>query len=143
MQDWKKAGKRLLFPPIWLIALLTVICAIALAVIFINGWEMRPFAYVCYALAFYTLTIICIACWKMLPGYYKGVKNKMHGNKYIDRYITDDVFKSNVGLYRSLAINLIYIVVNAVSGYIYQTFWFAIFAVYYAIIAVMRFFILL
>jgi len=63
----------------------------------------------------------------------------MHANKYIDRYMTDAVFKTNVGLYRSLAINLIYVVVNAVSGYIYETYWFGIFAVYYAIIAVMRF----
>ena len=53
--------------------------------------------------------------------------------------MTDAVFKSNVGLYRSLAINLIYVVVNAVSGYIYQTYWFVIFAIYYAIIAMMRF----
>ena len=53
--------------------------------------------------------------------------------------MTDAVFKSNVGLYRSLAINLIYVVVNAVSGYVYQTYWFGIFAVYYAIIAMMRF----
>ena len=63
----------------------------------------------------------------------------MHENQYIDRYITDAVFKSNVGLYRSLAINLIYVVVNAVSGYIYRTYWFVIFAIYYAIIAMMRF----
>ena len=139
MQDWKKVGKKLLFPPVWIIALLTVICTVALVAIFINGWEMSPLAYVSYVLAFYTLTVICIVCWKVLPGYYKSVKSKMHENKYIDRYMTDAVFKSNVGLYRSLAINLIYVVVNAVSGYIYQTYWFVIFAVYYAIIAMMRF----
>lgn len=139
MQDWKKVGKKLLFPPVWIIALLTVICTVALVAIFINGWEMSPLAYISYVLAFYTLTVICIVCWKVLPGYYKSVKSKMHENKYIDRYVTDAVFKSNVGLYRSLAINLIYIVVNAVSGYIYQTYWFVIFAVYYAIIAMMRF----
>ena len=139
MQDWRKVGKKLLFPPVWIIVLLTVICTVALVAIFINGWEMSPLAYISYVLAFYTLTAICIVCWKVLPGYYKSVKSKMHENKYIDRYMTDAVFKSNVGLYRSLAINLIYIVVNAVSGYIYQTYWFVIFAVYYAIIAMMRF----
>ena len=139
MQDWKKVGKKLLFPPIWIITSLTVICTVALVAIFINGWEMCPLAYVSYVLSFYTLTTICIACWKVLPDYYKIAKSKMHENKYIDRYITDAVFKSNVGLYRSLAINLIYIVVNAVSGFIYQTYWFVIFAVYYAIIAMMRF----
>lgn len=139
MQDWKKVGKKLLFPPIWIIALLIVICTVALVMIFINGWEMSPLAYVSYVLAFYTLIVICIVCWKVFPDYYKRAKSKMHENKYIDRYITDAVFKSNVGLYRSLAINLIYVVVNAVSGYIYQTYWFVIFAVYYAIIAMMRF----
>ena len=139
MRDWKKIGNKLLFPPIWIIVLLTVICAVALVEIFINGWEMSPLAYVSYVVSFYTLTVICIVCWKVLPGYYKSVRNKMHENKYIDRYMTDAVFKSNVGLYRSLAINLIYVVVNAVSGYIYQTYWFVIFAVYYAIVAMMRF----
>ena len=100
---------------------------------------MNPFAYVSYVLSFYTLIVICIFCWQVLPGGYKNAKSKLHENKYIDRYMTDAVFKSNVGLYRSLAINLIYVVVNAVSGYVYQTYWFGIFAVYYAIIAMMRF----
>lgn len=139
MRDWKNIGKKLLFPPVWIIALLTVICTASLVAIFINGWEMIPLAYVSYVLSFYTLTVVCIFCWKVLPGFYKNTKSKLHENKFIDRYITDAVFKSNVGLYRSLAINLIYVVVNAVSGYIYQTYWFVIFAVYYAIIAMMRF----
>jgi hypothetical protein len=107
--------------------------------IFVQGWEMSLPAYICYVLAFYTLTVLCVFGWKVLPGYYRALKNKMHANQYLDRYMTDAVFKTNVGLYRSLAINLIYVVVNAVSGYIYETNWFGIFAVYYAIIAVMRF----
>ena len=139
MQDWKKIGKKLLFPPLWIIVLLTIACTIALVEIFLNGWEMHPLAYASYVLSFYTLTVICIVCWKVLPGCYKSMKNKMHRNQYIDKYMTDAIFKSNVGLYRSLAINLIYVVVNAVSGYIYQTYWFVIFAIYYAIIAMMRY----
>jgi len=64
---------------------------LALVEIFINGWEMHPMAYAGYVLSFYTLTVICIACWKVLPGFYKSMKNKMHDNQYIDRYITDAV----------------------------------------------------
>lgn len=139
MQNWKEIGRKLLFPPVWLVGVLTVISAVALVAIFIHGLEMSIPAYPCYVLAFYTLTVLCVFGWKVLPGYYKAIKHKMHANKYIDRYMTDAVFKTNVGLYRSLAINLIYVVVNAVSGYIYQTYWFGIFAVYYAIIAVMSF----
>ena len=139
MRDWKEIGKKLIFLPMWLIILLTIISTVALVEIFVNGWDMSPFANVIYVLSFYTLAVICITCWKILPHYYKAVRSKLQKNKYIDRYMTDAVFKSNVGLYRSLAINLIYVVVNAVSGYVYQTYWFGIFAVYYAIIAMMRF----
>ena len=139
MRDWKEIRKKLIFPPMWLIILLPIITTVALVEIFVNGWDMSPLAYVIYVLSFYTLAVICIACWKILPHYYKAVRSKLQENKYIDRYMTDAVFKSNVGLYRSLAINLIYVVVNAVSGYVYQTYWFGIFAVYYAIIAMMRF----
>ncbi len=138
MRDWRKIGKKLLFPPIWVIALLTIISAAALITVFVKGWEMTLLAYISYAVSAYTLAVLCVLCWKVVPGYYKAIKRKMHNNKYIDRYMTDAVFKSNVGLNRSLAINLIYVVVNAVSGYIYQTYWFVIFAVYYAIIAIMR-----
>jgi len=139
MQNWKETGKKLLFPPVWIIILLVIISAAALVTVFVNGWEMSPLAYVSYALSSYTLIVLCILCWKVLPGYYGAAKSKLHKNKYIDRYMTDAVFKSNVGLYRSLVINLVYVVVNAVSGYVYRTYWFGIFAVYYAIIAVMRF----
>ena len=128
MRDWKEIRKKLIFPPMWLIILLPIITTVALVEIFVNGWDMSPLAYVIYVLSFYTLAVICIACWKILPHYYKAVRSKLQENKYIDRYMTDAVFKSNVGLYRSLAINLIYVVVNAVSGYVYQTYWFGIFA---------------
>ena len=139
MRDWKEIGKKVIFLPIWLIILLTIICTFALVGIFVKGLDMHPFAYVIYVLSFYTLTVICIACWKVMPVYYIKVKVKLHKNKYIDRYMTDAVFNSNVGLHSSLAINLIYVVVNAVSGYLYQTYWFGIFAAYYAIIAMIRF----
>ena len=139
MWDGKGIVKKLLYPPIWIVIMLTIICTITLVEIFVNGWEMTILAYASYVLSFYTLCEICFICWKVLPGYYKAVKYKMHQNEYVDRYMTDAVFKSNVGLYRSLVINLIYVIVNAVSGYIYQTYWFVIFAVYYAIIAIMRF----
>ena len=139
MRDWKKIGKKLLFPSPWIVAILSIICTVALVKIFVNGWEMTILAYVSYVLSFYTFSVLCIGCWKVFPVYYKRIKFKLHENKHIDRYMTDVVFKSNVGLHVSLIINLIYVVVNAVAGYIYETYWFVLFAVYYAIIAIMRF----
>ena len=128
-----------MFPPVWVVLLLVAIATVALVTIFMNGWEMSLPAYISYALSAYALMVVFILGWKIFPGYYRAAKRTLRKNKYIDRYMTDAVFKSNVGLYRSLAINLVYVIVNAVSGYIYRTYWFGIFAVYYAIIAVRRF----
>lgn len=139
MRDFKEIGRKFLFLPIWLIAILTVISTIALVIIFVKGWETNPLAGICYVVAFYTLTVICMFCWKVFPGCYQTVNSKLHSNKYADRYLTDVVYKTEIGLYRSLAINLIYVAVNAISGIVYKTYWFGIFAVYYGIIAIMRF----
>lgn len=56
--------------------------------------------------------------------------------------MTDVAFKTHVSLYRSLTINLLYVAVNLFSGIWYRTAWFIIFAVYYIILAVMRFLLL-
>ena len=58
MADWKKAGKKLLFPPVWLIVIVAVISAAALAVVFMEGLDTSPIVwvsglvYAVYVLAF-------------------------------------------------------------------------------------------
>ena len=137
--DWKKLGIKLLFPPLWVILLLTAVSTGSLVLVFVKGWDKLWIAYVVYVLAFYTLSVVCIACYKTLPGYYKTAKSKVYENKYANRYLTDVKYKTHINLYRSLIINLIYVAVNAVSAFCYGTWWFALFALYYAILAIMRF----
>lgn len=137
--NWKRIGKRLLFPPIWVILILTVLSTVALVLVFVKGWESLQIAIVVYVLAFYSLVILCLCCWKTIPPYYKYVKQKVYANEYANKYFTDATFKTHIGLYGSFTINLIYIVVNVVSAVVYSTFWFAIFATYYAVMASMRF----
>lgn len=139
MKDWKAVGKKLLFPPFWLILVLTVISTVALVAVFVNGWDTHPVAYAVYVVSFYTLTVICAIGWKILPGYYKSAKSKVYENKYANRYLTDAVFKTHVSLYKSLIINLLYVAFNGVMGIIYSTYWFVIFAVYYGIMGILRF----
>lgn len=139
MKDWKTLCLKILFPPWWVITILTVISTISLVAVFVNGWDLSPIAYVTYVISFYTLTVMCIVCWKVIPGYYRVLNERLHENIYVDKYMTDVAFKTHIGLYTSLIINLIYALVNAISGIIYDTYWFGIFAVYYGIIAVMRF----
>ena len=142
MKDWKKVCKKIFFPPIWLTIILIVISTVALVEVFSKGLDTTPVAYFVYVFAFYTLTVVCIACLLTLPGYYKSIKGKVYKNKFGHRYMTDPAFKTHVNLYRALSINLLYVAFNLFSGIYYGTAWFMLFAGYYIIMAIMRFILL-
>ena len=136
--EWKKLIK-LLFPPIWVIAMLVPLCTAALVYIFVNGYEEHPLACLCYLLSFYTLTAVVMRCINVVPHRYRTAKEKLYSNPVGSRFMTDMKFRTHIILYGSLAVNLLYAAVNVISGVIYNTAWFFVLAVYYTILAVMRF----
>lgn len=139
MKNWKTLCRKLLFPPIWLIFLLAVVSAVLLVLVFVNGLDEHPVSYAVYVLSFYTVSVVVVFCIKTLPKQYRAIKKKIYQNKYGNRYITDIEFKTHISLYISLGINLLYIATNVISAYVNHTVWFGIYAVYYAIMAIMRF----
>ena len=141
--EWKRLINKLLFPPFWVVFLFSVVSAALLVTVFVKGMETTPEAYISYVFAFYTLCILCVFCWKTLPGYWKSWKEKLYANQFTNRYLTDAAFKTHVNLYRSLSVNLLYVAVNVISAVVFNTHWFALFAVYYAILAIMRFLLIL
>lgn len=140
--NWKKLGKKLLFPNIFVIILFTVISAAALVHIFLNGLEESWIAYIAYVFSFYTLTILVIFLSIVLPKQYRVIKQKIMDHPFGNRYLTDTAFRTQVSLYMSLGINLLYAGINVISFIIYDSRWFIIFAVYYMTLAVMRFLLL-
>lgn len=137
--DWKKLGKKLLFPPVWLMVILTLISAAALVFVFVKGLEEHPIAYGIYVLAFYTLSVVTVFFVMVLPGKYRRIKEKIHSTALGNRYMTDRTFRTEVSLYLSLGISLLYVVTNLVSWYFARSWWFIVLAIYYVIMAVMRF----
>ena len=137
--DWKKLGKKLLFPPIWLMAILVIISAVALTFIFVKGMEESIPAYLVYVLAFYTLSVVTVFCAMVLPKKYSTIKQKIHGNPLCNRYMTDRVFRTNISLSISFAISMLYVGINLWSWHMLGSYWFMVLAVYYVIMAVMRF----
>ena len=133
---------KLLYPPVWIIALLVPICTAALIFTFTGGYEEHPLAYAGYLISFYTLSVIVLRCIKVIPAYYKSAKKAVYDNPMGNRLMTDMKFRTHISLYGSLAINLLYVAFNAVSGFVYQTAWFFTLALYYTILAVMRFLLL-
>lgn len=140
--NWKKMGKRLLFPPLWMIILLVVISVVMLSMVFVKGWQEKPVAYVVYVVSFYAVVVVTAFLGLVLPKQYRQIKGKIYDNPLGNRYMTDMAFRTHVSLYLSLTINLLYVGVNALFGVLYGTVWFGILAGYYAILAVMRFLLL-
>lgn len=137
--DWKKIGKKLLFPPIWLMVVLTVLSAVALVLVFVKGLEESPMAYGVYVLSFYTLSVVCVFFAMVLPKRYKEIRQKIYDHPLGNRYMTDVVFRTHMSLYLSLGINLLYVGVNVLSLVLNRSMWFVVLAGYYMILAVMRF----
>ena len=137
--DWKKTGKKLLFPPVWMMLILSLISGVLLTLIFIKGMEARILAYVVYVLAFYTLTVVMTFCVMILPKQYGRFKKRIYENPLGNRFLTDRVFRTKVSLSVSLAISLLYVGINLWSWHMLKSYWFMILAVYYGIMAVMRF----
>ena len=66
----------------------------------------------------------------------------LHRNAYIHRYLTDLPFKTHVSLYLSLGLNLLFVAMKMFFGVRYRSVWFGTLAVYYMMLAGMRFLLL-
>ena len=59
--DWKRIGKRLLFPKIWLMVLLVTGSAAALVYVFVKGLERSIPACAVYGISFYSLVTVTLS----------------------------------------------------------------------------------
>ena len=137
--DWKRIGKKLLFPPIWLMVILVIVSAAALTFVFVKGMEQSIPAYIAYVLAFYTLSVVTVFCAMVLPKQYSTIKQRIYDNPLGNRYMTDKVFRTNISLSISFVISMLYVGINLWSWHLLKSYWFMELAVYYVIMAVMRF----
>ncbi len=137
--DWKKIGRKLLFPPIWVMVLLTIASAALLITVFVRGWEQQVIAYIIYVLAFYALSVVTLFCVMVLPKQYSAIKQKIYDHPLGNRLITDRAFRTKMSLYLSLSINLLYAAINIWSWHFSRSWWFVVLAAYYVIMSVMRF----
>lgn len=140
--DWKMFGKKLLFPPVWVMVLLTMISTVALVAIFVKGWETTVVAYIVYAFSFYTLCVVSILLVRVLPGKYRAIRQRIYDNPLGNRYMTDKAFRTKVSLYISFGINLLYVAMQGLQWHLFRSWWFVVLAAYYTVLSVMRFLLL-
>ncbi len=147
MGTFKKILKRLFFlPPLGTIltALFGFGLVLAVAIFHIENSIVR---YVSYFSSAYALAVTCAGLRYVKPAA-AAVKSrvashplteKLRATRLGGKYLSDVRFRAGVSLYRGFFINLLYIVVKFVSGIVYRSMWFIALAVYYILLAVMRF----
>lgn len=135
--DWKKIGKKILFPhmAIMLILLPVAIVFLVYSLVFIGTESL--ISYLSYVLAFYTLTVWCFRIPKLIR-FVKVFKDK---NKYARLWRDDARLRVNVSLYGSLMLNTAYAVFQLGLGLYHASFWYYSMAGYYISLAIMRFFL--
>ncbi len=133
--NWKK----LLFPPVWLMVLLVIACSLTLPFVFLKGMQQSIPAYLVYAIAFYTLSVVTLFCVMVLPKEYRAIKQKCYENPLGKRFLTDRVFRAKISLSVSFLISMLYVGINLWFWHSLGSHWFMVLAVYYGIMAVMRY----
>ena len=101
-------------------------------------------AYATYAFSAYGLTVTLTWVFRSLKDL---IRNAPWFRRFLDlplvhRYLTDVHFRTRVSLLFGLSVNLLYVVIKLVSGFVYHASWFVVLALYYAFLAALRFSVL-
>lgn len=142
MKNWKAICKKLLFPPGWVMIVLTILSTGLLVPVLALNRVKNPIAYLTFVMSAYTLTVIVIFFIKTFPKYYKETKQKIYDHPLGNRYMTDAAFKVKISLYISLIINIAYSAFKLASGIYYSSFWWGAIAIYYIVLSIIRFLLL-
>lgn len=144
----KKILKKLFFlPP--LLTLLIAIPSYGLVIYVLTNKEVHPaLTYMGYFMSAYAFVITMTAISRILYWVQRGIGQhpfvkRMFSIPFLSRCVKEDVFRAEVTLHSGFLINLLYAGIKLFSGVYYQSLWFITLAVYYILLAVMRFSLLL
>lgn len=144
MKKLKKILKRICFlPPVP--TLLVAIPSYGLVIYALTDEKASPaIAYLAYFLSAYALVLTITGITGVLYWIRTGIENhplvkRMLAVPFLNRCVKEKVFRAEAALYAGFLINLLYAGIKMYSGIRYKSVWFITLAVYYALLAVMRF----
>ncbi|MBQ7958082.1 MAG: hypothetical protein IJ279_08595 [Clostridia bacterium] len=135
---WKKLIKAILYPHTAVIVALIPVSIAFLVYAMALLESDSVLSIVAYVISAYTLLAFCMKIPSMVF-FFKTFRNK---NKLVKRLSEDIHFRMNLSLNCSLIINIVYALFQLWLGVVNKTFWFYSLAAYYAVLAVMRTFLL-
>ena len=138
MERFKKIMLAVCRPPAWIgYPLIFGGFGLVLYTVF-TGQTDTPLAYGSYGLSAYALILLCVR----LPGIIRWWINFKKTNPFAVRYFSDVQYRTSLSLYLSTGVNLLYAGLHLWTGLHQASIWFYALAAYYAMLALMRFFLL-
>lgn len=134
---WKKYARFVLLPPFAVCLLLLPVATGALIYAFARLGEADPWRIAAYVLSFYTLLIWCVR-FPMIVRFFCDVWRK---NRAARRWLGDVRLRMRVTLAASVLWNGGYAILQFALGIYYRAAWFYSLGAYYALLALMRFFL--
>lgn len=144
IQNILKVMKKIFFPPP-VLTLLIAIPSYGLVIYALTAKSVRPaVAYFAYVLSAYAFVITVTGTIGIIYWIRTGIEThpfvrKMLSIPLLRRYIKEAVFRAEAALYAGFFINLLYAGIKLFAGAYYRSVWFGTLAVYYILLAVMRF----
>ncbi|MDE6640157.1 MAG: hypothetical protein K2K63_06520 [Acetatifactor sp.] len=146
MAQLKRILKKIFFMPPLPTVLISV-PSFALVIFVLVTESKGAIAYLSYILSAYALVITCTSI-PRVNRFMKSVRagigehplmKKVSNTSLGGRFLKDVGFRTEISLYLGFGINLLYIVMKMASGIYYHSIWFISVAVYYILLAFMRF----
>lgn len=150
MKRFKEFIFKILFPPVWVIVLTSVIGfpAMIFSLVFLSSTD--PISYISYVLSAYALTVLCAnfprakkRCAELVHGdevkIIVSFRRFMRRYKYTSMYLDDIEFRAKISLYSGLAVNMFYAVFKCATGVIFRSAWLWAIGIYYVMLSAIRF----
>lgn len=150
MKRFKEFIYKILFPPVWVIVLTSVIGfpSVTISLKFLSS--RNPISYSSYLLSAYALTVLCAnfprakrRCRELIQGdevkIIVSFRKFMRRYKYTSMYLDDIEFRARVSLYSGLAVNMFYAVFKCTTGVIFRSAWLWAIGIYYVMLSAVRF----
>ncbi|MCM1253328.1 MAG: hypothetical protein NC321_10945 [Clostridium sp.] len=144
LQGIKKAFKKIFcLPPIPTV--LIALPSYGMVIYTLTKQDMHPAVmYASYILSAYALVISVTGITGVVHFIRQGIESHPLIKKALDvplinKYLKEDTFRAETSLYQGFFINFLYAGIKMFSGIYYKSIWFVTLAIYYILLAVMRF----
>lgn len=148
MKRFTKILHSILFPPLWIVILASLIGFPFVIFALTCLGETNPISYIAYVLSAYVATVLVLAFpeLKSKTTYllrHNPIVDKINSHPIGNRYLNDLTFKGSVSLHQDTIINLFYAGFKFVTSILYGSVWLGAIAVYYVMLCVLRFHLIL